>query len=59
MHDLGIVHRDLKLENIIMAQTDRGIVAKIADLGLARFITSEPDKGPIVGSLGYMAPEVI
>ena len=42
-----------------MAQTDRGIVAKIADLGLARFITSEPEKGPIVGSLGYMAPEVI
>ena len=35
-HNKDIVHRDLKPQNILLAKTSTGLVAKIADLGLAK-----------------------
>ena len=48
----GIVHRDIKLENILYSQTDGNF--KIADFGLAIKVDQLETK--IVGTPGYMAP---
>ncbi len=39
-HDAGIYHLDLKLENILLKQTNTEISVKITDFGLARVIPS-------------------
>jgi class 3 adenylate cyclase/cell division protein FtsN len=54
-HAQGIVHRDLKLANIML---DRSGTVKIMDFGVARLIQSNgPMTGTIVGTPAYMAPE--
>ena len=35
LHSLGIVHRDLKIENIMMTSNEEDAVPKIIDFGLA------------------------
>eukprot|EP00406_Dinophysis_acuminata_P000310 CAMPEP_0179212972 /NCGR_PEP_ID=MMETSP0797-20121207/1405_1 /TAXON_ID=47934 /ORGANISM="Dinophysis acuminata, Strain DAEP01" /LENGTH=830 /DNA_ID=CAMNT_0020918649 /DNA_START=36 /DNA_END=2528 /DNA_ORIENTATION=+ len=57
LHERGIVHRDIKTENIILVGTGDDI--KIVDFGLA---TPEWDKEMMAmrcGSPGYVAPEVL
>jgi tetratricopeptide (TPR) repeat protein len=58
-HDAGIIHRDMKPENVMI--TDEGSNVKIADFGLAR-VASEATltvEGAVMGSPAYMAPEQI
>jgi cell division cycle 2-like len=57
MHDLWIVHRDLKTSNLLM--TNRGMI-KIADFGLARYF-GDPvvDMTQLVVTLWYRAPELL
>jgi serine/threonine-protein kinase len=59
LHELGIVHRDVKLENIMKEDGENGIV-KITDLGLAEIFEESAPKGNLLfGTLGYMSPEQI
>ena len=59
LHRYGIVHRDLKLENVMMADTTDTSVPKLADFGLAKMIAPNEKANEPFGTLGYVAPEVL
>ena len=55
-HQLGVIHRDLKPQNIMIDQDGN---AKIMDFGIARFIDTDrmTGSGVMIGTPEYMSPE--
>jgi serine/threonine-protein kinase len=65
-HALGIIHCDLKPQNIFLAESTSGIDVKVLDFGIAKLTALEgdaahsaasTDTGAILGTPHYMAPE--
>ena len=58
LHKAGFVHRDLKLENIMLAnRTQDDYQLKLVDFGFAEVINDKELKSK-AGTPGYIAPEV-
>lgn len=60
VHSLNLAHRDLKLENILLADTKRSIV-KLTDFGFVREFNPMKRQflSTVCGTTVYMAPELI
>ena len=58
LHVNNIVHRDLKPENLLLSSKEKSWDLKIADFGLATFVSGEK-LSLRCGSPGYVAPELL
>eukprot|EP00955_Chlamydomonas_euryale_P102058 365390-Chlamydomonas_euryale.AAC.17 len=58
LHSQNVVHRDLKLENLLLGKAGELTVVKIADFGLAK-MTAGNAMQTVCGTPQYVAPEVI
>lgn len=58
-HSRGVVHRDLKLENLLLARPKDISSIKVADFGLAKKYAGDIALSTICGTPQYVAPEII
>ncbi|KAJ8900878.1 hypothetical protein NDN08_000177 [Rhodosorus marinus] len=59
LHLHHIVHRDLKPENVLCKDSSWPLVVKLSDFGLASATEDKINDGELIGTPGYVAPEVV
>lgn len=64
-HQAGVIHRDLKPQNIFLARTPLGdVVPKVLDFGISKLLDDEMSKsltgtGAVIGTTPYLSPEQV
>jgi len=61
-HEMGVVHRDLKPDNILITKRGDREVAKVVDFGIAKAVAESPHEaltrsGLVIGTPEFMSPE--
>lgn len=59
LHSYNITHRDLKPGNVVLQAVNDTIIYKLIDLGYAKEIGEASTSASIVGTLNYVAPELL
>ena len=58
IHELNVIHRDIKAQNILLNENANEIIFKIADFGFAKSLEHSQGK-TLCGTQKYMAPEIL
>lgn len=62
-HQAGMIHRDVKPENVLLSDDGGPEGVKVADFGLARAVNAETQHtatgGVLIGTVSYLAPELV
>ena len=59
LHDLKIVHSDLKPSNVLIKQTELGYTTKLIDFDSSYIAGRPPSPEEIVGTINYYSPELL
>ncbi len=62
-HALGVVHRDMKPQNVMIADARMELIVKLTDFGIARQVggdmTTLTADGQVIGTPDYLSPEQV
>jgi serine/threonine protein kinase len=59
LHDLHIVHSDLKPSNVLIKRTELGYTTKLIDFDSSYVVGRPPPPEEIVGTMNYYSPELV
>jgi serine/threonine protein kinase len=59
LHDLRIVHSDLKPSNVMIKRTELGYTTKLIDFDSSYIVGKPPPPEEIVGTMNYYSPELV
>jgi serine/threonine protein kinase len=59
LHDLDIVHSDLKPSNVLIKRTELGYTTKLIDFDSSYVVGTPPPPEEIVGTMNYYSPELV